>query len=93
MCAEWTVHAHVSQQVIEEARMAGNAVLLPPPSPSSHPDAASLFPFDDMTDITLSFSQRGQDVTGRRTSEGDREMGDGVGGQGEAEKAFGNMDL
>lgn len=83
----------MSQQVIAEARMAGSAVLPPSPSPSSPPDAASHFPFDDMTDITLSFSQRGQDVTGRGASEGDREAGDGVGGRGEAEKAFGNMDL
>lgn len=57
------------------------------------PDAASHFPFDDMTDRTLSSSQRGQDVTGRGASEGDRETGGGVGGRGEAEKAFGNMDL
>lgn len=46
-----------------------------------------------MTDIILSSSQRGQDVTGRGASEGDRETGDGVEGRGEAEKAFGNMDF
>lgn len=61
--------------------------------PLKSPDAASHFPFDDMTDITLSSSQRGQDVIGRRASEGDGETGDGVGGRGEAEKAFGNMNL